>query len=361
MLVAVSITAALAGFIVAIVSNVSGFWSRTTGRISAEAQARYVLDQLTLDLQGAIFRDDGSVALAADVIVAATGNNSTMWQQAGNRANDKPPSGVSLDLPATRADLAVKGRFSDTRYGNAGVWLRLFTTRRGANVTSNSLATASVPVAVGYQIFRRFSAATANSVAATKTAYFLHRVEVRPAATTGGTPRPGVLESGYNLTASAYTTGTANNTGNTTGDPVTIQVVSTNPRNLDSVIAENVIDFGIRAYVRDATQPSGLRLIFPATTAGVLTNSSKPLRAQLPSDTPPTSPNYDPSLLMPDVVDVMVRILTDEGARMIATYEQANSPLTLPQGRNAQQYWWDLADANSQTFTRRIALNAKSL
>ena len=64
---------------------------------------------------------------------------------------------------------------------------------------------------------------------------------------------------------------------------------------------------------------------------------------------------------MPDVVDVMVRILTDEGARLIGTFEQANSPLLLPAGVNAQQYWWQLATANSQVFTRRIVLHTQPL
>ena len=64
---------------------------------------------------------------------------------------------------------------------------------------------------------------------------------------------------------------------------------------------------------------------------------------------------------MPEVVDVMVRILTDEGARLIGTFEQANSPLTLPAGVNAQQYWWQLATAHSQVFTRRIVLPTQPL
>jgi hypothetical protein len=57
----------------------------------------------------------------------------------------------------------------------------------------------------------------------------------------------------------------------------------------------------------------------------------------------------------------MVRVLTDEGARLISTFEQPNSPLTLPAGMNAQTYWWQLATANSEVFTRRIVLNAKPL
>ena len=361
LLVAVGITAALAGFIIAIVSNVSGFWSRTTGRLSTEAQARYVLNQLTLDLQGAIFRDDGSVCFAATVVNNASGSQGTPWQVA--LANPKPVGGLSFDLSATRADLVVRGRFTDTRYGNGGTWLRFFTTRRGANdpaSAATSLATASAPVAVGYQIVRRFTAATATGVAATRTGYLFHRVEARPAANSAN--RPGVLETGYGITGAAYTTSSAStNNGSVTGDPRTIQVVSTNARNFDSVIAENVIDFGVRAYVRDTAQATGLRLVFPASdekwTISAATNVR--LISSLPAATPPTPQNYNQ--VFPEVVDVMVRILTDEGARLIASLEQANSPLTVPAGRNAQQYWWDLADANSQTFTRRIVLNAKSL
>ena len=35
--------------------------------------------------------------------------------------------------------------------------------------------------------------------------------------------------------------------------------------------------------------------------------------------------------------------------------------VTVPQGVTAQAYWWQLAIANSQVFTRRIVVNAKSL
>ncbi len=371
LLVATTITAVLAGFIVILVSNVAAVWTRTSNRLTADAQARYVLDQLALDLSSAQFRDDGNVWFAVDVLDAT--NNTSLWQRAGTANNAKPAGGLSLDVTATRADLAVKGAFADTRYGNAGVWLRFFTTRRGANDSTNattSLATASVPVAVSYQIVRRFTATTATGVAATNTAYVLHRVEARPAINAAG--RPGVLESGYDLTKPAYTTGTANNTGNTTGDPRTIRVVTTTPRNLDSVIAQNVIDFGVRCYVRDAQQPDGLRITFPALVAVGVNNlvtlkvgysalSTHPtqLRSSLPASIPVSATNFDQ--FMPDVVDVMVRILTDEGARLIALYEQTNSPLTLPPGVNAQQYWWQIAMSHSQVFTRRIVINAHSL
>lgn len=375
LLVAGTITAALAGFLVILVSNVGTVWTRATNRLSADAKARYILDQLTVDLQGAQFRDDGNVWFAADILDSTS--NTTLWQRAGTSNNAKP---VGVDVTATRVDLSAKGKFADTRYGMAGTWLRFFTTRRGANDTTNT-ATVSAPVAVGYQIVRRFTAATANGVAATNTGYLLHRVEVRPGAVgIGSTARPGVLESGYNLdpTPSVPTNYSrtnlngARNDGSQTGDPRTVQVITTIPRGLDSVVGENVIDFGIRCYVRDTTETDGLRFAFPAVVVigtgnlATIRNGYSTLfphptryRASLPPSTPVSGDNFDQ--IFPEVVDVMVRILTDEGARLIALYEQGGSTLTPPNGVNAQQYWWQLAVANSHVFTRRIVLKAQPL
>jgi hypothetical protein len=211
---------------------------------------------------------------------------------------------------------------------------------------------------VGYQIVRRF---TATNPANLNTAYLLHRAEARPVTVSN---RPGVLESGYTITAAAYTTSTSGtNSGATTGDPRSIQVPGA-MRNLDSVIADNVIDFGVRCYVRDGAVPGGLRLIFPANASGALTNSPQPLRAQLPSSTPPTAPEYNARFLRPHVVDVMVRILTEEGAALIANMERNQTPaLPIPQkyNNNAQQWWWGVAQENSRVYTRRIVLNASPL
>jgi hypothetical protein len=356
LLVAGTITAALAGFLVVLVANVGGIWTRASNRLSADAQARYILDQLTLDLQGAQFRDDGNVWFAVDVLNNATGNATGLWQTAA--ANAKPVGGTSLAMNS--ANLA------DARFGTAGVWLRFFTTRRGANDATSAattVSTTSAPVAVGYQIIRRFTAATAAGTAATSTGYLLHRAEARPAATgAGAAVRPGVLESGYNIRAAAYTTSTVtNNNGATVGDPRSIQVPGS-ARDLSSVIGFNVVDFGVRCYVRDSTKPGGLRLIFPATdeTGNALSNSATArVFSSLPAGIPATSTNFNQ--VFPEVVEVMLRVLTDEGARLIALFEQSNSPLALPNGVNAQQYWWQLATANSYVFTRRIVLRTQPL
>ena len=353
LLVAATLTAALAGVIIVIVHNVSTTWSRSSGRLGADAQARLVLDQIALDLQGAQFRDDGNVWMAADVI-DRTSNPGNLWTEATR--NPKPTgTGANGSVNLTTSSIA------DGRFGKAGIWLRFFTTSRGTN-TAATPVTISAPVAVGYQIIRRF---TATNTANQNTAYLLHRAEARPTTVNN---RPGVLETGYNIRVGAYSNvATATNDGSVTGDPRSILVPGTNTgaggRNLDSVLADNVIDFGIRCYVHDAASPGGLRLIFPADAAGkpAGTANSRYL-ASLPSTTPITSGNF--SNLFPDVIDVMLRVLTDDGAALIANIEKNQTPaLTVPikYNSNAQQWWWGVAQENSRVYTRRILLRQQSL
>lgn len=356
LLVAASITLLMAGLIAGIVRNVSVVWTRAGNRLGTDAIARVVLDQIQVDLQSALYRDDGNNWLAVDVLNNSNGGATGLWQIAPR--NPKPAGGLSLDMAATRADLLTqdRGKFEQARFGTAGVWLRFFTSSRGTN-TAAQPATISAPVAVGYQIVRRF---TATNPANTNTAYLLHRSEVRPATVNS---RPGVLESGYNITAAAYTTSTSStNSGAITGDPRSIQVPGA-VRNLDSIIADNVIDFGVRCYVRDQAVLGGLRLIFPASASGALSNSGTArLRGSLPSSTPVAA--WGTAQPFPDVVDVMIRILTDEGAALIANMEKVQTPaLVVPQkyNSNALQWWWGVAQENSRVYTRRIVLNAKPL
>lgn len=346
LLVAAGITALLAGFIAVIVMNISTTWSRANSRLGADAQARIVLDQLQLDLQGAMYRDDGKVWFAVDVLNSSTGGATGLWRAAARNA--KPVGSLSLQM--TSPNLA------DARFGTAGVWLRFFTSSRTVLNQRQQVTVPAAPVAVGYQIIRRF---TATNPANQDTAYLLHRAEARPSTANG---RIGVLEAGFDLTASGYTTSSGTNSGGTTGDPRSIQVPGS-VRNLDAVFADNVIDFGVRCYVWDRSLPGGLRLVFPATAGGALSNSaSARLRGTLPSDTPVDV--WDGAQPMPDVVDVMVRILTDRGAEAIANLERVQTPaLAVPPkyNSNAQQWWWGVALENSRVYTRRIVLNTQPL
>ena len=351
LLVAAGITALLAGFIAVIVNNVSVVWTRSGNRLGTDSQARIVLDQLQLDLQAASYRDDGNVWFAADVLNNTS--NSSLWQAAAR--NPKPPTNLSLQMTAPN--------IANARFGVAGVWLRFFTTSRGSN-TAATPATISAPVAVGYQLIRRFTAT--NPANLDSTAYMLHRTEVRPAATgSGASLRPGVLESGFDITAAAYSgsSGSSNNNGSNPADPRAIKTPGS-ARVFDAVLAENVIDFGVRCYVNDASVPGGLRLIFPAVNEnGTPSNApNTQLRGRLPSNTPPSEENYNQ--LFPDVIDVVVRILTAQGATLIANLEKVQTPalpVPIKYNGNAQEWWWGVAQENSRVYTRRIVVNAKPL
>lgn len=336
-MVAVAITAILAGFIVAALTNVSGFWSRTSGKLSAEAQGRYVLDQLTLDLQSALYRDDGNTWLAATILGNTT--NSGLWNTTSTTANGLKPNNAGGSLLLTPI-ITTTGNIADARFGQGGTWLRFFTVKRGTNLTA---ATASAPVAVAYQIVRRGTTATAANQ---DRRYLFHRSEVRPTAASAN--QPGTLESGFNITATAYqpSSGTA-----AVGNPAEIKFPT-----LNSVIAENVIDFGVRMFVYEPNAETGareLRQIFPSGASDLTHNATLPPRVKNADDL------YTDCF--PEVIDIMVRVLTDEGARLLAGYEAAPQRITALPGRTAQQYWWDLALANSQVFTRRIVLTPKSL
>lgn len=337
LLVASAVTVLLVGFIVATVANVSGYWNRSSGRLGASAQARYVLDQLTLDLQSALYRDDGNVWLAASI--PATTATSTFWSTTNN-VNPKPTNTVANgSLQAIATGNLGENSPTSPRFGQTGVWLRFFTAKRGGN-TAATPTTISAPVAVGWQIVRR----PTNGVAGNLTfRYFLHRAEARPGLS--GT-RPGTLDIGYSITAAGYTTSTAGtNNGATTGDPRGVQVPGS-LTNTDSIVGENVIDFGVRCYVR-GSNGSALTPVFPtsATTLSYL------------ATTPPRIGAVTGQF--PEVVDVMVRVLTDEGAAQITAFEAGR--LTAPAGRTNVQYWWDIALANSQVFTRRVTLRVQPL
>jgi type II secretory pathway pseudopilin PulG len=333
LLVAAGITATIAGFILAVAGHMMAAWSRTTGQLGAQAQARLVLDQLALDLQSALYRDDGRVWLAAAVLDHP--DNSGLWQPASRQKPAGSPGGsLSLDT----ADLA------DARYGQAGCSLCFFTSSRGADDGSPAGGTAdmvSAPMAVSYQIIRH---RVGRNPAGIDEKYLLYRAVVRPARAGS---RLGTLETGFNLDPADSTSGYAcpdsTNDGTQVGDPFSMK----HPDNTDNVLAENVVDFGVRLYRRAAG--GGLQRLFPADG-----NDLEHL-AREPASVP------DGAGCFPEAIDVMVRVLTDEGARLIAMLESSPGRLGMrpAQYHNDAEWWWGLAGANSRVFTRRIVLPAR--
>ena len=341
LLLAATLTALLAALLLTAVSSTMAHWNRTAGRLRAAAEARLGLDQLAQDLEAAIFRADGNVWLAATVLPGTS--LSGQWRPAAAGAQGKPgnvhPGTLSLGASS----------WEDARFGVAGVWLRFFTAKADTNASAADL---SAPIAVGYQIIRQNITSSATS----EQRYLLFRAEVRRTKTAGGAP--GVFESGYDLDpaaapATAYMTpnGTAGDPGNLLRPP------------LGAVVVDNVIDFGVRLYVREG---GNLRLVFPAAPAplGGAPVAGTPAQTAPPSAetehlarwaSPAANDAYGHAF--PDVAEVMFRVLDDEGARLLAAYEAGR--LHPPAGVAAGDYWWTLAAAHSQVLTRRIIVASR--
>jgi type II secretory pathway pseudopilin PulG len=333
LLAAASITALIGSLILMVTGHMLAAWSRTSGQLGAEAQARIALDVLSLDLQSALYRDDSRVWLSVEVL-DHTGN-SGRWVSSSRQ---KPAGAANASL------LLATPSVADARFGQAGVALRFFTSARGLNDATSSdrtASTASAPCAVAYQIIRRRPGA---NPAGTDEKYLLHRALVRPAQ--AGT-RPGTLETGFDLDPAAGTGGYLSpdsaNDGTQPGDPFSLD----HPDNPECILAENVIDFGLYLYRR--AEGGDLERIFP------LDENDRSHLARAPASGTEATERF------PAVIDVMVRVLTEEGARRVAQLESGSGPpgKRPVQYRSDAEWWWGLAGANSRVFTRRIVLPAE--
>lgn len=321
LLVAVAITLLLAGVMLSVTTGTLNLWRRTQDNFATGAQAKLALDMLERDLQAACYRKDGigTIWLAIDVI-----NNSGIlpthgWQTA---AFMKPSTVESQRLvPDTTSGLAPN--IADARFGLTGVWLRFI----GSNVDSSG----SVPVAISYQVARR---AVSGSYGATNPAdirYSLFRAAVDSAR---------AFTAGHSVTASAYDNATPGYGSSTFPSAVT------SPAGAD-VLATNVVDFGVWLYVRDSS--GALSPIYPADNADL---SHTATDAATPGD-----PNR-----YPEVADVMMRILTDEGARILDAMENSNGAMARPAAYATDaEWWWAVVVANSRVFTRRIEMKGGAL
>ncbi|MCR6656702.1 MAG: hypothetical protein NVV63_13020 [Opitutus sp.] len=97
----------------------------------------------------------------------------------------------------------------------------------------------------------------------------------------------------------------------------------------------NVIDFGVWFYRESDT--GDLERIFPIS-----------------SETSFSVKDQD----APAYVDVMVRILTEEGAAKISAIERGLVFMPAEFGNDYGAWWWSVANAHSRVFVRRIALRS---
>lgn len=296
LLVAVSVGLVLAGVMLAITVGTLELWRRTQDNFTTATQARLVLDFLERDLQAAIRRDDGRTWLAVDIHTAPSSLTNRGWLTAGAI---KP-----ADLTSQRyLPVGEESALAEARFGLSGAWLRF--------ITTNVEAGGSLPTAVSYQIARRpvSGVITANSQGAVR--YSLFRAAVTPAQT---------FALGYDVLTAGYGSGSGAPGGTRTAPTLT------NPNTAD-VMATNVVDFGVWLYRRD--NAGNLTRVFPATARGDAAFRANSIGS------------------VPVVADVMVRILTEEGARRVAMLEQI--------GAGAEE-WWNVVEANSRVAVRRMAV-----
>jgi len=360
LLVAITVTAVMVGMMITILNNVLNSWNRSTALLTSGNQARLLLDQLSTDLQAAVLRRDGNAWLIATMQrdqTTASGDTSSgtsdvylaRWNPSAP-ATYKPRGANSFDPAANRSNttnssLNVEaenvGKLEYIRFGQAGVWLRFFSTPSDSNTT---LATTTAPVAISYQLTRaHIGGDTASRT--TPISYILFRSAVTPQNT---------FTAGYDLLNSAD----YNTANGTEGDPGNVRKPTAK-----QVIANDVIDFGVRIYHRNAA--GDLVEAFPASrdASGKLLGEalSAPYSYVATSAASPSYTGFGGTAAktvggMPEVIDVMVRILTPEGVRQIRAYEE--NP-TLIGAAATDEKWWEIAEANSKVYTRRIEIQAK--
>lgn len=312
LLVAVSITVLLVGLILAVTTGVLNLWRRTQGGFGAGAEAKLALDLLERDLQAALYRADGNTWLAVDVTNSAAGLGNRGWLTSGST---KPATAESLRL-LPDPDAGGVRHLSEARFGFSGAWLRFFASNvENYDSTQTAAPKGTLPTALAYQLARRPLSGTVATTNPAAVRYTFFRSAVSAQNT---------FDAGYDILSGYAGSATTDRSAGTI----------TNPRNSDA-LASNVIDFGVWLYVRQTD--GSLRRIFPGST-GDLSHAARSGGDE-----------------MPQVADVMLRILSEEGATLIDNIERGRVTRP-PHYANDADWWWAVAEANSRVYTRRIEI-----
>ncbi|TVP77459.1 MAG: hypothetical protein EA353_10385 [Puniceicoccaceae bacterium] len=109
-MVATVVMIILVGLVIQITSQVLNVWNRSSGKLSANAQARIAMDLLTQDLETAVFRNNGMVWLEA-----TEQNISTPFTIAGYKTTTLKLFAPALDRPDGPGDICAIGYLLDYR------------------------------------------------------------------------------------------------------------------------------------------------------------------------------------------------------------------------------------------------------
>ncbi len=341
LLVAVAVTGLLAALLLNITTQVVTTQTKATGDLETNQAAQFILDRIQEDLQCAVYRNDGGVWLAATILEDTT--NSSVWEPAERGKPTASSLRVTADDwegPDGEADdiVSANNQWSlvDSRFGVGGTWLRFFSQAPELDPEAENGGGVR---AIGYQLVRYGLTGSDTS----KPRYQLFRSDVTAKET---------FEAGYDLDPVDGAYGAAASDGIRVPKNIITPIFndSIGP-STDFSLAANVIDFGIRAYFIDENDEGTghLRQIFPDVNDSSSGSSSG---YELLSTSDPSPSSIGNPHAFPEVVDVMVRILTTEGASVISAFEEGLLP--VPEDFSEEEYWWELAESNSEVYVRRI-------
>jgi type II secretory pathway pseudopilin PulG len=356
LLVAVSVTALLAAMLLNITSQVVTTQSQASGDLETNQVAQFILDRIQEDLQCAISRNDGNVWMAAKILTSE--DNSGSWVRANSVAKPEDESKRVFfdDWPDVAwpddnkgkedkelAEANQQGSLIESRFGIGGTWLRFFTQ---APELDPKVTNKGGIRAIAYQIVRYGLTGATTS----RPRYQLFRSDVSTENT---------FAANFNLhpTDGFYNSQSNDNfrSARIIENPISNGSQNESPTSFS--LASNIIDFGIRAYIyQKNSQGTGfLKQILPRTETlnhdDELLASTHPDYRMNPSDASYNS--------FPEVIDVMIRVLTSEGESAINALEEGLTP--VPEGFEEGEYWWEIAEKNSAVYTRRIKIFSSSI
>jgi prepilin-type N-terminal cleavage/methylation domain-containing protein len=345
LLVAVSVTALLAGMLLNITSQVVSTQTQASSDLETNQVAQFILDRIQEDLHCAVYRNDGNVWMAANILEDTT--NSGSWVE-DDVVAAKPINESLRIVPADWttgpndpiAEANNQLALMDARFGVAGTFLRFLTQ---APELDPDISNTGGGRAVSYQIIRHGLTKATTS----RARYQLFRSDVTTEET---------FLTGYNLhpTEGKYIQGSSNGSRKA-GNIINPIFNDSDGKSTAFSLASNVIDFGIRAYFiqKNSAGEGSLVQIFPDVNASN-GGGNPPYNYIATNNLTYISSSGKPAKYskFPEVIDVMVRILSTEGASAISAFEEGLIP--TPQGYSPAEFWWDIADKNSEVYIRRI-------
>jgi type II secretory pathway pseudopilin PulG len=335
LLVALAVTAVLSGLLLTISVQVLNTQKQTSNDLETNQVAQLVLDRIEEDLQCALFRNDGNVWMELSMQHGVNPD----WQKAENQNLSKPNLARYLWAPASMpTSTAEGGPLEDARFGRASVWLKFFTQAPDMDLDSNNSGGAR---AIGYQLIRH--GVTAAPISSQR--YQLYRSDVSEKNT---------FERGYNLPD--YSENPHQNEDSSTlrvSSAIKLPINSDPAQTNAFSLAINVIEFGVRAYVveNNSSGAGNLIQIFPYNE----TNSVHAIKCK---SNPQVSQGEG---RFPDVIDVMIKVISNEGAKILERYENGDMQKKKPEEFSNEEYWWELAEQYCETYIRRIKIYGQGI